>query len=177
MAKSRTVSYELTGVERTFGDDEVIVSKTDTKGIITYANDVFLHIAGYTEDEVIGKPHNLIRHPAMPHCAFKLVWERIKSGKEIFAYVVNRTKQGDHYWVLAHVTPSFDEAGGIIGYHSNRRSPRREAVAKIEPLYKALCDIEARHELVRDGMAAATDELVRILTEAKISYDEFVLSL
>ncbi len=177
MRASQRQDYPLTGVERTFGEDEVIVSKTDTKGIITYANDVFLHIAGYTEDEVIGKPHNLIRHSAMPHCAFKLVWERIKSGKEIFAYVVNRAKMGDHYWVLAHVTPSFDESGTIIGYHSNRRSPRREAIAKIEPLYKALCEIESGHALVRDGMVAATEELVRILTEAKISYDEFVLSL
>lgn len=167
----------LTGVERTFSAEDVIVSKTDARGIITYANDVFLKLADYSEAEIIGKPHNIIRHPAMPHCAFKLVWDRVKSGEEIFAYVVNRSRYGDHYWVLAHVTASFDASGAIVGYHSNRRVPSRAAIAKIEPIYQHLCKIEASHPLLRDGMAAATAELVRTLETAKVSYDEFVLSL
>jgi PAS domain S-box-containing protein len=173
-AESKTT---LTGVERTFSPEDIIVSKTDTRGIITYGNDVFLELAGYKESEIIGKPHNIIRHPAMPHCAFKLVWDRVKSGEEIFAYVVNRSRNGDHYWVLAHVTPSFDTKGAIIGYHSNRRVPSRAAIAKIEPIYKHLSQIEASLPLLRDGMAAATAELVRTLENAKVSYDEFVLSL
>ncbi len=167
----------LTGVEKTFSPDELIVSKTDTRGIITYANDIFLKIAGYKESEVIGMPHNFIRHPAMPHCAFKLLWDRIKTGKEIFAYVVNRTRTGDHYWVLAHVTPSFDAQGQIIGYHSNRRCPSRAAIAKVEPLYRMLSQIEASKSTPREGMEAAHAELIRILEKDNISYDEFVLSL
>lgn len=167
----------LTGVERVFGADELIVSKTDAKGIITYANDVFLRVAGYRESEILGKPHNLIRHPSMPHCTFKLAWDRIKSGKEIFAYVVNRTKCGDHYWVFAHMTPSFDTNGTIIGYHSNRRLPSRAAIAAIEPIYRMLCSVEATPPTMREGMAAATEVLLKHLADNHVSYDEFVLSL
>ena len=98
----------LTGVERFFDKDEIIVSKTDLKGRMTYCNDVFLRIAGYTEQELLGQPHSIIRHPDMPRCVFKLLWDTIGAGKEIFAYVINRAKNGDHYWVLAHVTPSRD---------------------------------------------------------------------
>ena len=76
----------LTGVERTFPEDEFIVSKTDTKGRITYANDVFLKISGFTEDEIVGQPHSIIRNPEMPRCVFKLLWDTIGSGNEIFAY-------------------------------------------------------------------------------------------
>ena len=91
----------LTGVERFFDDDEIIVSKTDLKGIITYGNSVFYRLAGYTEKELIGVNHNVIRHPDMPRAVFKLLWDTLAEGREIFAYVVNRAKNGDHYWVFA----------------------------------------------------------------------------
>ncbi|MBT3307547.1 MAG: PAS domain S-box protein [Alphaproteobacteria bacterium] len=81
----------LTGVERFFEDDEIIVSKTDLKGRVTYANRVFLRLAGYTEQEVLGQPHSIIRHPEMPRCVFKLLWDTLEDGKEIFAYVINRS--------------------------------------------------------------------------------------
>jgi PAS domain S-box len=110
MARS---GVNLTGVERTFGTDEIIVSKTDPKGRIIYANEVFLRLAGYAESEIIGQPHSIIRHPDMPRCVFKLLWDTVQSGNEIFAYVVNRSKNGDHYWVLAHVTPTFDGQGNM----------------------------------------------------------------
>ncbi|MBL4885738.1 MAG: PAS domain S-box protein [Planctomycetaceae bacterium] len=77
-------SIVLTGIEQTFKEDEIIVSKTDLKGIITYANPVFLRVAGYSEREVLGRPHNLIRHPAMPRCVFKLLWDTLEQGEEIF---------------------------------------------------------------------------------------------
>ena len=129
----------LTGVERFFDVDDIIVSKTDLKGRITYANDVFLEIAGYTEQEVLGQPHSMIRHPDMPRCIFKLLWDTIQGGQEIFAYVINRCKNGDHYWVYAHVTPSKGVGGEIVGYHSNRRVPERSIVEKtIIPLYQEL---------------------------------------
>jgi len=85
------------GKEVFFDKDDLIVSKTNLKGHLTYMNDIFLEIAGYKESEVIGKPHNVIRHPDMPRCVFKLLWDKIQSGNEVFAYVVNTTKNGDYY--------------------------------------------------------------------------------
>lgn len=165
------------GKEATFGADEVIVSKTDTKGRITYANDVFLRIAGYTEDEVLGKAHSVIRHPDMPRCVFKLLWDVIGGGSEIFAYVKNQTKDGGYYWVFAHVTPRFDSRGNIIGYHSNRRCPRREAIAKVEPLYNQLLQIERQNSDRKAGLDASTAALLQILGKAGLSYEQFVLGL
>lgn len=171
-------STYLTGVERILGDEEIIVTKTDTKGRITYANDVFLRIAGFEEAEILGKAHNIIRHPDMPKSVFKLLWDTIASGKEIFAYVVNRSKNGDHYWVFAHVTPTFDSTGQIIGYHSNRRCPDRSAIDTITPIYKALAETEARYGADwRGGMAAATAQLVATLDELGLPYDEFIFSI
>ena len=104
---------EPTGKERTFSDDEIIVSKTDPKGRLTYVNDVFCKVGLYSEDELVGQPHSIVRHPDMPRSIFALLWERIRAGREIFAYVKNMAKNGDYYWVLAHVTPSYDGNGQI----------------------------------------------------------------
>ena len=166
-----------TGREARFGENEIIVSKTDLKGIITYANDVFMRISGYSEAELIGKNHNLIRHPAMPRCVFKLLWDTIQSGQEIFAYVLNMAKNGDEYWVFAHVTPSYDLAGKHIGYHSNRRVPHPEALAKVRPLYAALLQEESRHASPKDGMAASFQMVVNTLTGSGVSYSQFVFGL
>lgn len=169
---------KMTGVERFFDEDEIIVSKTDLKGHITYANDVFLRLAGMTEAEALGQPHSCIRNPDMPRCVFKLLWDTLAEGKEIFAYVVNRSKNGDHYWVLAHVTPSRNDQGEIVGYHSNRRVPGRKVLESvIIPLYKKLKDIEDRHENRKDGMNVAFDTLVKLLQEKGVAYDEFIFSL
>jgi len=148
----------LTGVERFFDDDEIIVSKTDLKGHVTYANRVFLRMAGYTEQEILGQPHSIIRHPEMPRCIFKLLWDTLGSGKEIFAYVINRSANGDHYWVLAHVTPSYDDSGNVTGYHSSRRTVDRAVLDDtIIPLYKSLLDEENRHTDRKAGMQSSFD--------------------
>jgi len=174
MAKEKT----LTGVESFFDENEIIVSKTDLKGRITYCNDVFLRIAGYSEAECLGQPHALIRHPEMPRCIFGLLWETIKDGREIFAYVINRCKNGDHYWVNAHVTPSRDGSGQIIGYHSNRRVPDRQVLeASIIPLYKDLLAEERRHANAKSGMQASTGMVHTLLADTKMEYDEFVARL
>ena len=168
----------LTGVERTFADDDIIVSKTDTTGRIMYANELFLRLAGMTEAETIGQPHSVIRHPEMPRAVFKLLWDTISSGKELFAYVVNRSKNGDHYWVLAHVTPSFNASGQIVGYHSNRRTADKQVLdTVIKPLYKQLLEIEESHANRKDGMNEAFNTLVKILEDKGVSYDEFIFSL
>lgn len=170
-------NHSLTGVERTFAKNEVIVSKTDMKGLITYGNEVFLRLAGYSLEEILGKPHNIIRHPDMPKVVFKLLWDRMKAGKEVFAYVVNRIRNGDHYWVFAHVTPSFDAQKNIVGCHSNRRLPDPATIGKIEPIYKLLKQEEDKHPMAKDGMAASLALLNSVLAEKGVSYDEFVLSL
>lgn len=168
----------LTGVERFFGENEIIVSKTDLKGRITYANNVFLTVAGFTEKEILGAPHSIIRHPDMPRCVFALLWDTIENGNEIFAYVINRAKNGDHYWVHAHVTPSRGANGKIIGYHSNRRVPDRDIVEdKIIPLYRDLLQEEHRHANRKDGMKASMDQVVAMLAQSGMQYDEFVARL
>jgi PAS domain S-box-containing protein len=167
-----------TGVERFFDDDEIIVSKTDLKGRITYTNRVFMRLADYGEGELLGAPHSIIRHPDMPRCIFKLLWDTIQAGKEIFAYVVNRSKNGDHYWVLAHVTPSFDAGGNIMGYHSSRRVPDRTILEQtVSPLYRTLLQEEQRHADRKAGLQASFDMVVNLLKERGLEYDEWVFSL
>lgn len=168
----------LSGVERTFDENEIIVSKTDTKGRITYANNIFLDVAGYSLSEVMGQPHNMIRHPDMPRAVFKLLWDTMSQEQELFAYVMNRCKNGDHYWVLAHVTPSYDVNGNLTGYHSNRRVPKRETLNEIIiPLYAQLLQIEQQHANKKDGMNASTQFLLDLLNEKGVGYDEFILSI
>ena len=167
-----------TGREVFFDRKDLIVSKTNLKGHITYANGVFLEVAGYTEAEVIGQPHCMIRHPDMPRCVFKLLWDTIQAGTEIFAYVVNMTKNGDHYWVLAHVTPSYDPTGSHVGYHSTRRVPDPRTIENIIiPLYRDLVQIEESHVSRKDGMEASYQKLLDILAEKNLQYDEFVADL
>lgn len=169
----------LTGVERTFRESDIIVSKTDTRGIMTYVNDVFLDVSGYSEVEMIGRPHSIIRHPDMPRCVFKVLWDTVNQGKEIFAYVINRAKNGDHYWVFAHVTPNFDMDGAdhkITGYHSSRRVPRKSAVEKIIPIYKALCEEERKYSGNKQ-MEASLKLLTDVLAKEGMDYGEFVFSL
>lgn len=160
-----------------FEDQEIIVSKTDPQGRITYANDVFQRIAGYTEAELIGQPHNIIRHPDMPAAVFQLLWGTVQDGREIFAYVKNMTRTGDQYWVFAHVTPSYDEIGDHVGYHSNRRVPGRDAIEQIAPLYQTLRSIELKAANPRDGQQAAFEQLVKLLTEQQTDYSRFVFHL
>ena len=106
--------------QRNVPDNELIVSKTDLKGKITYCNDIFIQLSGYRENELLGKAHNIVRHGDMPRIIFKLLWENIQNGREIVAYVKNLAKDGAYYWVIAYVSPSFNEKGEIIGYHSVR---------------------------------------------------------
>lgn len=168
----------ITGVEVSMDRDEFIVSKTDLKGAITYANRTFIDIAGYSEAELIGQPHSIIRHPDMPRCVFKLLWDTISQGQEVFAYVVNRCKNGDHYWVYAHVTPTFDASGSIVSYHSNRRLPERSIVQDvITPLYAKLRAEEERHSNRKQGLQASTQMLLSLLADSDVDYNEFVLKL
>ena len=167
-----------TGNARSFNENEIIVSKTDTTGRLIYVNDVFCRVGLYSESEVLGQQHSIVRHPDMPRCVFKLLWDRLAEGHEIFAYVKNMTKTGDFYWVLAHATPSVNGGGEVVGYHSNRRVPDRRVVDDVViPLYAALKEIEDREPDRRAGLEKSFGHLVGILREKGISYDEFIATV
>ena len=159
-------------MEISFLDDEFIVSKTDLSGKITYGNDLFIRMSGYTEKELLGAPHNILRHSDMPKLIFTLLWEQIKAGKEIFAYVKNKTKQEDYYWVFAHVTPSLNGSGKVIGYHSVRRKPNDKALQTIIPLYEKLLEAERS-----GGVNSSLNILEKTLANAGKSYDQFIIAL
>jgi aerotaxis receptor len=122
-------------------DEGLIVSSTDLKGIITYANRKFCEIANYSRGELIGKNHNIVRHPDMPKAAFQELWDTIKSGKEWTGVVKNLRKDGKYYWVYSHITP-IEKNGEIIGYTAARRPASQTEINEVIPLYKELLEKE-----------------------------------
>lgn len=112
-----------------------LVSETDAKGVITFANDDFCNIAGYSLEELMGQPHNLVRHSDMPRAAFKSLWDTVQKGEVWTGYVKNASKSGDYYWVFATVYP-FETCDGSRGYLSCRRKPSREEIEEHERLYQ-----------------------------------------
>jgi aerotaxis receptor len=127
-----------------FPTGETLVSTTDLQGRILYCNAAFVEVSGFERDELLGQPHNMIRHPDMPEEAFRDMWETIQHGHPWSAMVKNRRKNGDHYWVVANVTPLLDAQGAPTGYMSVRTQPSADAVASAESLYRRLRDEAAR---------------------------------
>lgn len=157
-------------------ENDFIVSKTDLTGKITYANRIFQEFAGYSEEQLLGAQHNIIRHPDMPRAVFKLLWDTIKEGKEIFAFVKNLASDGSFYWVFANVTPDYDANGKMVGYLSVRRKPRPDALPVISDVYRQMLDIEKKAG-TKDAMAASTQFLLDLLNEKGATYEELVLTL
>ncbi len=127
----------VTDQERSFDPSVKLVSTTDLKGKILHCNDAFIQVSGFEKEELIGSPHNLVRHPDMPKEAFEVMWQTLKQGKAWMGLVKNRCKNGDFYWVDAYVTP-VTENGKVVGYESVRTVPKREDVARAEKQYKAI---------------------------------------
>ncbi len=147
-----------------------IVSKTDKKGIIEYGNDYFVEISGYSEAELIGEPHNIIRHPDMPKIVFKMMWDRILNDQNIFALVKNMAKDGRYYWVVTEFETKKDPISNhIVGFTAFRRAAPRDAIKEIEKLYAKLVEIEKV-----GGMEASEKYLRGYLEEAGKSYDELI---
>lgn len=153
-------------------EDDFIVSKTDLKGQITYVNKIFMDMAEYTEEELLGKAHNIVRHPDMPKAVFKYLWETVQKKEEVFAYIINKTKNGNAYWVYANVTLSLTTKGNTIGYYSVRRKPNPKALEIIIPLYKKMVEVEKSR-----GIDASFKVLTDILEEKGVGYDEFIISI
>jgi len=125
-------------MEKILKDSDFLVSQTDSKGIILFANEDFCEVAGYTLEELVGKPHSLVRHPDMPRAAFKDLWSTVKAGKVWKGYVKNATKNGGYYWVFATVYPNIACGDGEGGYMSCRRKPSAQEIQKAEVLYKTM---------------------------------------
>ncbi|WP_287811026.1 PAS domain-containing methyl-accepting chemotaxis protein, partial [Pseudomonas sp.] len=131
------MNLPVTSTERTFSSEQRLISTTDLNSHITYCNDAFVSISGFTYEELVGKPHNLVRHPDMPASVFAQMWDTIKTGKPWMGIVKNRAKNGDFYWVSAYVTAIY-ENGRISGFESVRSLPTREQIRRAEALYARL---------------------------------------
>lgn len=162
----------ITNNEKKMGDDDFIVSKTDTKGKIIYCNEIFADMAGYSIADLMGANHNLIRHPDMPKIAFKTVWDKIQQKEEFFGFVKNLKRDGGYYWVFAYITADLDLHGNIISYTSVRRKPPQSAIDTITPVYKLLLDAERS-----GGMEASGRLLGEFLKDHNTTYDELVINL
>lgn len=157
-------------------EDAFIITKADPTGKITYANRQFINISGYQESELLGKPHNIIRHPDMPRAIFQLLWDTLESGQEFNGYIKNLCKNGNFYWVLANITPSFGARGELLGYYSVRRRPNEEALQKIQHLYENMLNEESKSGS-KDAIAASTAVLNTEVNTHGINYDRYVLTL
>ncbi len=165
--------------ERIMTADEFIVSKTDATGRLTYCNRIFIDYAGYSEHELLGHQHNIVRHPDMPRSVFHLLWTTLKSGNEFFGYVKNMSKDGSYYWVIANVTPSYADADAddaIVGYFSVRRKPDPAKVRIIETIYRDMLSAE-KQAGSHDAIAAGTKVLMDIVNKTGKDYREFILSI
>jgi len=151
---------------------KIIVSKTDVKGHILYVNDYFCEVTGYEPNEVIGRPHNIIRHPDMPRAIFYLMWRTIQSGGNITAIVKNLAKDGRYYWVSTDFENHRDISGSISSYIAFRRPAPKRAIEEMEELYSIMLDIERTH-----GMKASLVYLQGFLDEKHTNYNEYMTDL
>ena len=160
-----------TNEEKQLNKNDFIVSKTNTKGIITYCNQIFIDMAQYTEEELIGTNHNIIRHPDMPKVAFELVWNMIQSGQEFWGFVKNLRKSGGYYWVYTNISPDYNN-GQIVGYTSVRRKANPAAIQTIIPIYEQLKNAERS-----GGTKAAAQILTKLLEEKNMEYNQLIITL
>ncbi len=152
---------------------KVIMSKTDAKGVIEFANDYFMEICGYEEYELMGKPHNVIRHPDMPRVIYKILWERLHQGKNIHAVVKNLAKDGSYYWVVTNFETKYDANGKIISHYSRRKSAPKHVVETIEKLYKILLSLEVDDR----NMKKSLNYFEGYFENKQTTYDDFILEL
>ncbi|HJV25003.1 MAG TPA: methyl-accepting chemotaxis protein [Aromatoleum sp.] len=162
------VNMPVTNVERHLAEGEYIVSKTDLKGRITYVNRPFLEISGFSEEEVLGKAHNVIRHPDMPPEAFADLWKTLQAGRPWRGMVKNRCKNGDHYWVEANANPIWED-GRVVGYMSLRSRPTRARVEEAERIYRRFREGSARGLTVKGGAVVRSGLLGRIGALARLN--------
>ncbi|MBL4799664.1 MAG: PAS domain S-box protein [Oleispira sp.] len=156
-------------------EDAFIVSKTDSESCMTYVNQSFCEVSGYSENELIGQSHDMVRNDLMPHGIYNLMWEHLKAEEEFFGYIVNRNKDNSHYWALINVSPCY-EKNTLTGYFSVRRAPSNQALAIIKPLYQSMRQAE-KSASPEQRLPMSSAVLWQAITKEYQSYAEFVLSL
>ena len=155
--------------------EDMIVSKTDIKGHITYCNDAFMEFAGYYEEELLGTSHNLIRHPDMPRSIFRLLWNNLQAEEEFFGFIKNMGKDGSFYWTYGNVFLNFGTENNLLSYMSVCRYPPPEGIEFFQTIYQQMIDVESQHEDSGKGMDASLNLLQEAVSE-KGGYDEYVCS-
>jgi len=175
MAKNKTISIK--DEEVFLADEEFIVSKTDLRGNILYANRTFMSIASYSEEELLGQPHSIMRHPDMPKGVFKLLWQTIKKGNEFFGFVKNLCSDGRYYWVFANITPAFDQHNVLVGYLSVRRKPPASAIKVIKPIYQHMLKIEQSASSNEIAVQESIKYLQEQLDSLNVEYQTFAIGL
>jgi PAS domain S-box-containing protein len=165
-----------TNREHKMATNDFIVSKTDLKGRITYANRIFMRMAQYPESSLLNVQHNIIRHPDMPRGVFRFLWDTIKQEQEFFGFVKNLCANGDYYWVFANITPDFGFDGKVKGYYSARRQPPESAIKAVTPLYTEMLAIEKRCG-PKEGPEQSIAYLTRFLEDHNTSYRDLALTL
>ncbi len=168
MANDKSLFFEN---EIVLDPTKVIMSKTDSKGIIQYANEYFVKVCGYTKEELLGKPHNIIRHPDMPKIVFKILWERLKKGENLYAVIKNLTKDGNCYWVATKFETTFDKNGNIIAHYARRKTIPEKVKQTASELYKTISAIE-KHDVKLAEMT-----FYETLNKFDLTYDDFFLEL
>ncbi|MCG6348543.1 PAS domain-containing protein [Vibrio fluvialis] len=162
--------------EVSFGRDEMIISKTDLQGRLTYANRTFMRVANFSEIQLLGQNHNIIRHPSMPRGVFHGLWKTLKSGQEFFGFVKNTTADGNYYWVFANITPDVIN-GKTVGYYSVRRTPPKESIEVIKKIYQQMSEKE-RHADRKQAPELSWNWMVNTVErEQGMSYEQYVLDL
>jgi PAS domain S-box-containing protein len=175
MSKENQVFNTITPIDKEVSWDksQVIMSKTNEFGTIEYANEVFVDVSGYEDYELMGQPHNMIRHPDMPKVIFKVLWENLKKGNNFHAIVKNLAKSGRYYWVITDFEIGKNENGIIVNYFGRRRAVPQEVISlHIEPLYKKLLQIEAA-----SGLEYSEKYLIGFLEEKEKTYVEYIKDL
>lgn len=162
------VNLPVSNTEYPIEDDTLILSTTDTKGRITYVNQTFIDVSGFSTEELIGKAHNIVRHPDMPPQAFEDLWRTLQAGKPWTGLVKNRRKNGDFYWVLGNATPLI-ENGSIVGYLSVRTKPSRQVIETIAPIYRQFINGTAGNLKIENGGIARTDFIGKVTSILKMT--------
>jgi len=160
-----------TDLEIKLDPNKVIISKTDKKGVIKYANDYFIEISSYTKEELINKPHNIIRHPDMPKIVFKILWEKLHKGDNIYGVIKNLTKNGDYYWVVTRFETEYDENGNITTHTARRKAVPEKVKLIADSIYKTIVKIE------KIDPDLAERSFYEILEKYNLTYDDFFLEL
>ncbi len=171
------LSITPTNHEKKLGTNDFIVSKTDTSGRITYSNRIFMKICGFSESDLLGVQHNIIRHPDMPRGVFRFMWDTLKSGEEFFGFAKNLCSDGSFYWVFVNITPDYDKEGKLKGYYSVRRNPPESAIKILTPIYKEMLAIE-RQSSTKEAPSKSLAYLVdTVNSTGAANYNNFVLNL